>query len=258
MSSPKPGDGPLAGPLTRARLAWRGLWGAATWPCEVCGSWDGDGLCGACRRHFAEQRPAACPRCALPSPAGQVCGACLRQPPVFAGCVAAVAYAFPWDRLVARLKFQAQPELAGLLADVMQRALVAPRTGPALPTVQCVLPVPLSPARLAERGYNQAWELARRLARRQGLPARADLLLRLRDTPHQVGLSRAERHRNLRDAMWVDTRAGSVAGRHLALVDDVLTTGGTAAAATLALRAAGAASVQVWVLARTPAPSGTG
>ena len=258
MSSPKPPEGQRPGPGARIKLAWRGLLGAVAWPCEVCGGWDGDGLCRACRGRFAEQRPAACPRCALPSPAGQVCGACLRQPPVFAGCTAAVAYAFPWDRLVARLKFQAQPELAGLLVDVMQRALVAPRTGPALPTVQCVLPVPLSPARLAERGYNQAWELARRLARRQGLPARADLLLRLRDTPHQVGLSRLERQRNLRDAMWVDTHAGSVRGRHLALVDDVLTTGGTAAAATLALRAAGAASVQVWVLARTPAPGDAG
>ena len=257
MSSPEPPEGQPAGPGARAWWDWRGLLGAATWPCEVCGGWDGDGLCGACRMRFAEPQP-CCPRCALPSPVGQVCGACLRQPPVFAGCVAAVAYAFPWDRLVARLKFQAQPELAGLLADVMQRALVAPRPGPALPAVQCVLPVPLSPARLAERGYNQAWELARRLARRQGLPARADLLLRLRDTPHQVGLSRTERQRTLRDAMWVDTRAGSLAGRHLALVDDVLTTGGTAAAATLALRAAGAASVQVWVLARTPAPSGAG
>ena len=177
---------------------------------------------------------------------------------MFAGCVAAVAYAFPWDRLVARLKFQAQPELAGLLADVMQRALTAAHERPGTPAVQCVLPVPLSTARLAERGYNQAWELARRLARRQGLAARADLLLRLRDTPHQVGLSRAERQRNLRDAMWVDPRAGRVAGLHLALVDDVLTTGGTAAAATLALRAAGAASVQVWVLARTPAPATAG
>ena len=237
---------------------WQRLWGAAAWPCQVCGNWDGDGLCRACRLRFAEQQPACCPRCALPSPAGQVCGACLRRPPVYAACAAAVPYAFPWDRLVARLKFQAQPELAGLLADLMHRALLAPRSGMALPAVHCVLPVPLSPARLAERGYNQAWELARRLARRQGLPARADLLLRLRDTPHQVGLSRPERERNLRDAMWVDPRAGSVAGQHLALVDDVLTTGGTAAAATLALQAAGAASVQVWVLARTPAPADNG
>ena len=252
-----PPDGARPGPGTpagRPGRAWRSLLGAAAWPCEVCGSWDGSGLCSDCRCRFADQGPACCPRCALPSPGGQDCGACLRRPPAFVGCVAAVPYAFPWDRLVVRLKFQAQPELAGLLADLMQRALAAPRPGPALPAVQCVLPVPLSPARLAERGYNQAWELARRLARRQGLPARADLLLRLRDTPHQVGLSRRERERNLRDAMWVDPRAGSVAGLQLALVDDVLTTGGTAAAATLALRAAGAASVQVWVLARTPAP----
>jgi ComF family protein len=118
-----------------------------------------------------------------------------------------------------------------------------------------VLPVPLSPARLRERGYNQAWELARRLAVQRGLPAKAQWLQRLRDTPHQVGLSRSERERNLRDAMWVppEGQAG-VAGQHVALVDDVMTTGMTAAAGARALKAAGAASVQVWVVARTPSP----
>ena len=235
------------------RRPWADRWGFAAWPCEVCGQWGGQGLCGDCQARFVDSQPARCPRCALPGAGGRVCGACLRQPPVFAGCVAAVGYAFPWDRLVARLKFQAQPELASLLADVLLPAVA--QASAWLPPAQIVLPVPLSPARLAERGYNQAWELARRLARRQGLPARADLLLRLRDTPHQVGLTRHQRERNLRDAMWVDGRAGQLAGRHVALVDDVLTTGGTAAAATLALRAAGAASVQLWVLARTPAPA---
>ena len=172
-------------------------------------------------------------------------------------CIAAADYGYPWDRLVTRFKFHGQPELADLLAGVMTGAITGQGAAPVhgvLPA-QIVLPVPLSDVRLAERGYNQAWELARRLAARLKLPAQADGLLRLRDTPHQVGLSRRARASNLRDAMWVaPVAAAQLAGRHLALVDDVLTTGVTAAAASQALLTAGAASVQVWVLARTPAP----
>ena len=180
-----------------------------------------------------------------------MCGPCQRQPPPYAACIAAADYGFPWDGLVGRFKFQGQPELAGLLAEVMYGAIARSAAG----AVQVVLPVPLSDARLAERGYNQAWELARRLAARLQLPALADGLLRLRDTPHQVGLARQARQRNLQDALWVAPAAAArLAGRRVALVDDVLTTGGTAAAATQALLAAGAASVQVWVLARTPPP----
>ena len=184
--------------------------------------------------------------------AGAACGRCQHTPPPFQRCIAAVDYGFPWDRLVARFKFQQQAELAGLLAGVLQDAVQRAMPAP----VDAVVPVPLSNLRLAERGYNQAWELARRLAAQQGLPAHADWLLRLRDTPHQVGLRRQDRERNLRDALWVPpAAAAALAGRHLALVDDVMTTGTTASAASQALLAAGAASVQVWVLARTPEPS---
>lgn len=186
---------------------------------------------------------------------GTACGRCQHTPPPFRRCIAAVDYGFPWDRLVARFKFQQQAELAGLLAGVLFDAVQQAQHAP----VDAVLPVPLSDARLAERGYNQAWELARRIAAKLGPPAHADWLLRLRDTPHQVGLHRQDRERNLRavrDALWVPPAAAiALAGRHLALVDDVMTTGSTATAASQALLAAGAASVQVWVLARTPEPS---
>ena len=118
-----------------------------------------------------------------------------------------------------------------------------------------MLPVPLSPARLAERGLNQSWEIARRVARELGLAARADALLRLRDTPHQVGLSRQQRLHNLQGALCVEpARQRTIEGRDIALVDDVMTTGATAAACAEVLLRAGAASVQAWVVARTPAP----
>ena len=220
----------------------------------LCAQWGQGGLCADCHGRFADTPVARCPRCALPQAAGAVCGACLQAPPPFDRCVAAVDYGFPWDRLITGFKFNGHTEWSGLLADVLGQALAREvRTGDPLATL--VLPVPLSPARLRERGYNQAWELARRLAALHHLPAQAQWLQRLRDTPHQVGLSRHERERNLHDAMWVtpEGQAG-VAGRNVALVDDVMTTGVTAAAGTRALKAAGAASVQVWVVARTPAP----
>jgi predicted amidophosphoribosyltransferase len=121
-----------------------------------------------------------------------------------------------------------------------------------------VLPVPRAPARLRERGFNQAWELARRVASQVRLPTRADVLQRGRDTTHQIGLARAERLRNLRHAFMVlPDAASAVAGRDVALVDDVMTTGATAAACAQALQAAGARAVQLWVVARTPAPHET-
>ena len=222
----------------------------------LCGNWDNAGLCRRCQVRFVATRPALCPRCALPNANGATCGLCLREPPPYRRCVAGVLYGFPWDRLIKRFKFNDQPELATLLAEVLADALSGALAPADAPPVDCVLPVPLSASRLAERGYNQAWELARRVAALRQLPAAPSLLLRLRDTPHQVGLSRSERARNLHEAMWVDTAASAkLAGRHLALVDDVLTTGGTAVAATRALLAAGAASVDIWVLARTPAPA---
>ena len=237
---------------SQGSAAWRHWLGRLPRPCVLCSQWDRSNLCGSCRQRFIDAAVRRCPRCALPNPTGQTCGACLRQPPPFQHAVAMADYGFPWDRLITRFKFQQQPELAGLLADALAEAL---RQQAGLPPVAWVLPVPLSPARLAERGYNQAWELARRLAARRGLPARADWLQRLRDTPHQVGLGRQAREANLRDAMWVPPDAQrQLAGAQVALVDDVMTTGVTAAAATRALLAAGAAGVQVWVLTRTPAP----
>ncbi|MBP6901742.1 MAG: ComF family protein [Burkholderiaceae bacterium] len=195
---------------------------------------------------------ARCPGCALPSPAGLHCGACLRQPPRWQRAVAVADYGFPWDQLIAALKYDDQPELARPLAAELVAA-VQDQGGPG--AVDWVLPVPLAPSRLAQRGYNQAWELARRVAGQLSLRAHADGLQRLDGEQHQVGASRGQRLQQLREAFWVQPGQGpALAGARVALVDDVVTTGATAEAATLALQRAGVASVQLWMLARTPPP----
>lgn len=199
---------------------------------------------------------ARCTRCAIEVPDGQVvCGACLRDPPPFARAVAAFDYAPPWDHLIARFKFHAGLDLAPVFADrLVAAAGAAAGAGATTPTV--LLPVPLSKARLRERGYNQAWELARRVGRALGVRADAGLLLRVRDTPHQIALPIERRAGNVRGAFAIDARRrAELAGQDVALVDDVMTTGATGAEAARELLAAGAAGVQIWVVARTPRPS---
>ena len=235
------------------------------WPgqCALCRCWCRGGTCGDCD---ALHPPDAHPRCALcalrlpagaaaaggPDPRSLRCGACARRPPPLSRCVAAMDYAFPWDRLLLALKFGEQLEVAPLLAGRLSLALA--RAGIDAPDL--ILPVPLSAVRLRERGYNQAHEIARRPAPRQGtgeverqsrLCART--LLRLRDTPQQARLPLDERRRNLRGAFVV---LKPVRGLRVAIVDDVMTSGATLHEAALALRRAGAADVQAWVVARTP------
>lgn len=218
--------------------------------CEVCRQWCGSALCADCVARFAAARP-RCARCAIGlGMAASCCGDCQRQPPPFEHTICVADYAFPWDALIAAFKFQGRAELAGLLATRLAAAVrTAARPPPAL-----VLPVPLSPRRQAERGYNQAWELARRVARSLGLRADAHLLQRPLETAHQAELDRGERQRNLRSAFMADPRRRAVLqGARVALVDDVMTTGATAREAATVLRRAGAAAVELWVVARTPA-----
>lgn len=220
--------------------------------CAVCRGWSRARLCEACVLRFAAPAP-RCRRCAIGVPAGvEVCGACLLHPPPFEYTVAAVDYAYPWDALVQRLKFHAALDLAGALAALLRDA-VRRRTDAPLP--DRVLPVPLSAARLRERGFNQSWEIARRAARALRCAADAHLLLRMKDTAHQVALPHDRRAANVRGAFAVEPRRrGEVQGRVVALVDDVMTTGATVAESATVLLQAGARSVQVWVVARTPRP----
>ena len=189
-------------------------------------------------------------RCALRVPAGVVtCGACLTEPPPFERTIAAVEYGYPWDALITRFKFHAALDMAPALAQLVTEAARAS----AAPPPSLMLPVPLSTERLRERGFNQAWELVKHLARPFGCRADARLLLRVRDTPHQLARPLDERAANVRSAFAVEPRrTAELRGQTVTLVDDVMTTSATAAEIARALLQAGAAQVHVWVVARTP------
>lgn len=209
-------------------------------------------ICSACERELP-WLGAHCSICALPlSASGLVCGECLRRPPSFSRVEVPWRYAFPLDGLITRFKHQARWPMGRLLADLLARHLQhAHEEG--LPRPDLLLPVPLSRARLRERSFNQAEMLADWLATSLALPQQRHWLQRPHDTAHQQDLDAAARKRNLRRAFALNDRA-EVRGKHLALVDDVLTTGATAEALARLLLKAGAARVDVYCLARTPKP----
>lgn len=212
--------------------------------CALCARATGPtGLCADCSASVAA--PAgSCPGCALPSPGGARCGRCLARPPAWDAALAAGVYAFPLDRLVVRLKYAGDLALAAALGECLAGAAVA-SGAPA--RVDALLPMPLAAARQRERGCNQAREIARAAANAISLPV-AGGLRRFRHAVPQASLAWRERARNVRGAFEADA---SLAGARVALVDDVMTSGATATAATAALRRAGAARIEVWVVART-------
>lgn len=217
---------------------WRAVLPSA---CLVCAAVQRDVVCAACAGEL--MRPLArCPRCATPGSHGH-CGLCADDDPLDATLTLG-DYAAPFDKLVLRLKFGAQLPAAGWIAARL--ATVARDDRPDL-----LVPIPLSPSRLAERGFNQAWEIARPLARHLGIRASATWLSRHRDTPSQRTLDLAARMANLRQAFAI-SREAALEGLHIGLVDDVMTTGATLREAARVLKAHGAARVTALVALRTP------
>ena len=194
-----------------------------------------------------------CQTCALPLPsAGLTCGQCLQQPPAFEQVTAPWIYSFPIDSLITRFKHSARWPFGRLLGELFSEFL-RHRFDDDLNRPDALLPVPLAAKRLRQRGFNQATLLARWLSTGLDIPCEENLLVRIQDTSAQQDLKAEARKKNLRCAFAL-TPGAAVKGRHLALVDDVLTTGATAHALARLLMAAGAARVDVYCLARTPKP----
>ncbi len=216
--------------------------------CAICHHWPQAPLCEMCISRFAQPQH-RCIRCALPCVHPHpVCNICLRNPPPLTLCLTATSYEWPWVELISRYKFQHQAGWDRPLATLM---LSTPGADDALDEAHWVLPIPLSNQRLAQRGYNQAWLLARQL-----YPSKADahLLLRTRDTLSQRTLPRTERLANLVDAFAVEPlRAPQLRNKNIVLIDDVMTSGASLHTAARVLLQAGAAQVNALVLARTEA-----
>lgn len=214
--------------------------------CFLCGAASGgSAICTACESELPLAPAQACPICALPMPDGAPCGRCRRHPPAFDATAALYSFVFPVDVMVQALKYRHRLALAGFFSAAMCRRGVAG-------AVDLVLPMPLHPRRLAERGFNQAVEVARPLARELGIDLDIASVKRVRDTPAQAGLARAERLRNLRGAFVSEARFD---GRHVLVVDDVMTTGASLEALARLLKRQGAARVENLLIARTPAPA---
>ena len=210
--------------------------------CYLCRGSAREILCARCDADLPRLGADHCPRCALASPSGAVCGRCLAQPPAYDATIAALAYRFPADVLVQALKFRGELALAPFLGNLLSKCI-------ANKNVSYIVPVPLSPERLRSRGYNQALEIARHVASVTGARLALDACQRSRDTSAQMELPLAERARNVRGAFECPRL---VEGATVAVLDDVMTTGATLHEVAAALKRAGAARVVNWIVARTP------
>ncbi len=180
-----------------------------------------------------------------------MCGTCLKAAPAFDATLVAADYAAPLDQLVQGLKFGHQLALAPLFASLLRDVLL--KAGADVPLPALLTAVPLGPQRLAQRGFNQALEIARPLSSMLGIALEPQLVWRQRETRPQTLLPPQQRQQNIRDAFMLDSTAlARIAGRHIGVVDDVITTGGTLGELAATLKRYGAARVTNFVFARTP------
>lgn len=201
-------------------------------------------ICRGCHEDLPWNRT-ACPGCAQAMPHPALCRDCLRRPPAFDQAFAPFLLQGVVRQWVHGLKYQARFHQARLLAELLSAALPRDATS----TLDRILPVPVRFGRRMARGYNQCTVLASHVSRALDLPLQIRGVRMIRQPAEQIGQSAAQRHRNLRGAFSIEC---DLTGQHVALLDDVMTTGATLEALALAARKAGAARVTAWALARTP------
>lgn len=206
------------------------------------------GICSVCTRSL-KNRMTCCPQCGLPAFSFTLpCGRCLQKPPPWCDLVAVENYVQPLSGLIHKLKFSHQSQLAQPLSRLILLAVLRAKRTRALPKVDLIINVPLHSRRHWRRGYNQSDLLCRPLARWLRCAYYPHALKRVHATDIQHQLSARLRKRNLKNAFHLEL---PVKGRHIAIVDDVVTTGSTVAELSRLLLRSGAASVQVWCLCRT-------
>ncbi len=213
--------------------------------CLLCGSSTGTtrDLCAGCEQDLPRAE-VTCQRCGVPlAGQGGICGVCQKSPPNYDRVVSPLLYGPPVDQMVQRFKYHNGLHYGRVLAEILYHAIATERR----PLPDCILPVPLHDSRLRERGYNQALELARPLARRLSVKLDGHSLRRTRKTEPQQSLNAQQRQTNLRGAFTLDE---AFKARHVAVVDDVMTTGQTANILAKLLKARGTQTVEVWVVAR--------
>ncbi|MDH5325359.1 MAG: ComF family protein [Gammaproteobacteria bacterium] len=221
--------------------------------CEAPGL-PGRDLCAPC---YAELPISAhrCPVCALPLPglSNTLCGHCIKTKPAFDQCVTVFDYGHPLDFLIRRFKYHQNLACGRLLAQLFLAAVHRKNSQFLCPPPQLIVPVPLHPQRLRQRGFNQALELGRVLSRSLGIPLQQHIVERVLHTEPQSSMSAIKRKTNLKQAFRVrSTLLQQLPKQHIAIVDDVLTTGSTANALAHSLKNHGVTQVSVWVLARAP------
>ena len=207
--------------------------------CFFCGDSSDETVCAPCVADLPRLAEQVCPRCQLDAANGEVCGRCLKKPPVWERLIAEWRYEFPLDKAMISAKYHH--------AFAIYRWAAVQRDAWPFAANATLIPVPLAELRLQSRGYNQAQLIAEEMAKRFALKVDADAAIRIRETDIQQRLNWIERRQNVRSA-FVATR--SFAGESVVLIDDVLTTGATLNSLARALLDAGAARVDAFVLAR--------
>lgn len=218
--------------------------------CALCGVTGNANLCDGCNAQFFRHHSHRCMQCGLPAITVVLrCGECLQAARQFDATIVATDYSAPVDHLVLALKFGNRLALAPLFGHMLRDAILREQAF-AMPVLLTV--VPLSEKRLAERGFNQALEIAKPLAQAVAVPLAPQLMERTRETLMQALLPPAERHKNMRNAFVVSGGAGDlVRGQHIGVVDDVMTTGETLNEIASTLKRHGATRVTNFVFART-------
>lgn len=213
-------------------------------PCILCNAANGNelGICPDCLSDLPFHRDEYCPQCSLPSTNNLICGACIASPPDFDATTSIFSYEYPISQLVQHYKYGQELHLGNLFAKLLQHKLSAHK----LPDL--IIPMPLHPKRLAERGFNQSLEVAKIVGKALNISVDYTACLRTKYSPPQASLPLRQRATNIKGAF---TCTKSLTGLRIGLIDDVMTTGASLNALAKAVKAKGASHVECWVIART-------